>query len=75
MTGGGEMLITARRYRTQEANREDARRRLAEMIADAHIVQAQAQGDAAEPGRQGQAVDRKKQRGAVKQGRGKVQFD
>ena len=25
MTGGGELLITARRFRTQEANRADAR--------------------------------------------------
>src|SRR3954469_9697854 len=38
MTTGGELLITARRFRTQEANRADARRRLAEMIAAAHIV-------------------------------------
>src|SRR5687768_17893750 len=29
MTAGGELLITARRYRTQEANRADARARLA----------------------------------------------
>ena len=26
MTSGGELIITARRFRTQEANREDARR-------------------------------------------------
>ena len=39
MTSGGELLITARRFRTQDANRTDARRRLAEMIAAAHIVQ------------------------------------
>ena len=39
MTTGGELVITARRFRTQEANREDARRRLAEMIAEAHLVQ------------------------------------
>ena len=37
MTAGGELVITARRFRTQEANREDARRRLAEMIAEAHV--------------------------------------
>src|SRR3954471_525843 len=37
VTGGGELLITARKYRTQDANRQDARRRLAEMIAAAHI--------------------------------------
>ena len=59
MTGGGELLITARRFRTQDANRQDARRRLAEMIAAAHIVQAQAQGDAAEPcGARPQRVDK-----------------
>src|SRR4029079_1820406 len=37
VTGSGELIITARRFRTQEANRQDARRRLAEMIAQAHI--------------------------------------
>src|SRR3954454_14773778 len=40
MTNAGELLITARRFRTQEANRADARRRVAEMIAAAHMVQA-----------------------------------
>ena len=39
MTNGGELLVTARRFRTQDANRVDARARLARMIADAHIVQ------------------------------------
>ena len=55
MTTGGELLITARKYRTQDANRQDARRRLAEMIADAHIVQAKRKADAAEQGSEGQA--------------------
>ena len=42
--------------------------RLAEMIADAHIVQAQAQADAAEQGRQGQARRREEaaQRGQAR---------
>ena len=75
MTGGGELLITARRFRTQDANRTDARRRLAEMIAAAHIVQAKRK--ATRPSRAARAarVDRKKQRSAVKQARGKVDFD
>ena len=38
MTNNGELVVTARNYRTQEANREDARARLAEMIAKAHMV-------------------------------------
>ncbi|HEX6073526.1 MAG TPA: alternative ribosome rescue aminoacyl-tRNA hydrolase ArfB [Sphingomicrobium sp.] len=75
MTGAGELIITARRFRTQEANRIDARRRLAEMIAAAHIVQAKRK--ATRPSRAAKAarVDRKKQRSAVKRGRGKVELD
>src|SRR3954470_21764523 len=38
VTGSGELLITARRFRTQDANRTDARVRLAEMIAAAHMA-------------------------------------
>src|SRR5688572_15196227 len=37
VTGAGEIVITARRYRTQEANRADARERLAELIAQALV--------------------------------------
>jgi len=75
MTGGGELLITARRFRTQEANRADARRRLAEMIAAAHIVPRKRK--ATRPSRAAKAarVDEKKQRSAVKRKRGKVEFD
>jgi len=75
MTGSGELLITARRFRTQDANRQDARRRLAEMIAAAHI--APRKRKATRPSRAAKAarVDSKKQRSAVKQTRGKVTFD
>ena len=55
MTAAGEIVITARSYRTQEANREDARARLAELIAKAHVRQAKREHDQAEPGRQGEA--------------------
>ena len=72
MTSGGELLITARRFRTQEANREDARRRLAEMIAAAHIVQAKRKPTRPSRAAKAKRVDVKKQRSAVKRGRGKV---
>jgi ribosome-associated protein len=75
LTNSGELLITARRFRTQEANREDARRRLAQMIADAHIVQAKRKPTRPSRAAKAKRVDRKKQRSAVKQGRGKVSFD
>ena len=75
VTSGGELLITARRFRTQDANRQDARRRLAEMIAEAHIVQRKRKATRPSRAAKAQRVDQKKQRGAVKQARGKVQFD
>ena len=75
LTGSGELLITARRFRTQEANREDARRRLAEMIAEAHIVRAKRKPTRPSRAAKAKRVDRKRQRSAVKQARGKVTFD
>ena len=75
MTAGGELLITARRYRTQEANRADARQRLAEMIAKAHIVQARRRPTKPSRAARARRVDSKKGRGAVKRTRGKVELD
>jgi len=75
VTGAGELLLTARKYRTQDANRQDARRRLAEMIAAAHIVQAKRRPTRPSRAAKAQRVDKKKQRGSVKQTRGRVQFD
>ena len=75
VTGDGELLITARRFRTQDANRVDARRRLAEMIAAAHIIQAKRKATRPSRAAKAQRVDKKKQRSAVKQTRGKVDWD
>ncbi len=72
MTLGGELIITARRYRSQDANRTDARARLARMIADAHIVQAKRRRTRPSKAARAKRIDRKVQRGAVKRGRGKV---
>ena len=74
MTSGGELLITARRFRTQEANREDARRRLAEMIVDAHVVRAKRRPTKPSRAAKARRVDHKKQRSEVKRGRGRVDF-
>jgi ribosome-associated protein len=75
MTGAGELLITARRFRTQDANRSDARRRLAEMIAAAHIAPRKRKPTRPSKAAKAQRVDNKRQRSAVKQTRGKVTFD
>ena len=75
MTLSGELLITARRFRTQDANRQDARARLAKMIADAHIVQAKRKATRPSRAAKARRVDTKKQRSVVKQARGKVELD
>ena len=75
VTSAGELLITARRFRTQEANRTDARRRLAEMIAAAHMVQRKRKPTRPSCAAKAERVDKKRQRSAVKQARGKVNFD
>ena len=74
MTLSGELIVTARNYRTQEANREDARARLAEMIAQAHIVQRKRRPTKPSRAAKARRVDQKKQRSDVKRGRGKVDY-
>ena len=75
MTLGGELLITARRFRTQEGNREDARRRLAALIAEADIVQARRRPTKPSRAAKAKRVDAKKGRATIKAGRGKVSWD
>jgi len=75
MTAEGEIVITARTHRTQEANRQEARQRLVELIGRAFISPRKRK--ATKPSRAAKAkrVDAKKSRGAVKQARGKVRVD
>lgn len=75
ITSAGELLITARRFRTQEANRTDARARLAEMIAAAHIAPRKRKPTRVPKSVKAERVQKKRQRSAVKQARGKVTFD
>jgi ribosome-associated protein len=75
ITGAGELLITARRFRTQESNRADARRRLAEMVAAAHIAPRKRKLTRVPKSVKAERVEKKRQRSAVKQTRGKVTFD
>jgi ribosome-associated protein len=75
LTGADELLITARRFRTQEANRADARQRLAEMIADAHFVQAKRRPTRPSRAAKAKRIEKKRQRSSIKQGRGRVELD
>jgi len=75
MTGDGEILITARTHRTQDANRSDARARLTELIAKAHVKPVRRVKTKPSRAAKAKRVDEKKGRGAVKLGRGKVRED
>lgn len=75
MTAGGELLVTARRFRTQEANRQDARERLAELVRAAHVRQAKRVRTKPSRAAKARRVDEKKGRSTVKAGRGKVRID
>jgi ribosome-associated protein len=75
MTAKGELVIAARRFRTQEANRADARVRLTELLREAHnLPEKRAKSRLNRVGKT-QRLEGKKIRGAVKAGRGKVQMD
>jgi ribosome-associated protein len=75
LTNGGELVITAQRFRTQEANRADARMRAAEIIARAH--QRPERRVATKPSRAARSrrTDAKKARGTIKAGRAPVRLD
>ena len=75
MTSGGEIVITARTYRTQEANREEARARLAELIAKAHVRPEKRVKTKPSRAAKARRVDAKKQRGAIKGARAKPRID
>ena len=75
MTAKGELVLTARRFRTQEANRADARERLAELLIEAHnLPEKRAKSRLNRVGKT-ERLAGKKRRGAIKAGRGKVSFD
>ncbi len=74
-TNDGEIVLTARSYRTQDSNRSDARARLAALVWKAHQapvrrIKTKPSKTAKEKRLVGKAI-----RGDVKKGRGKVDFE
>jgi ribosome-associated protein len=72
MTEAGEIVVTARTHRTQEANRDDARERLAELIEKAHVRPVRRVKTKPSRAAKAKRVDEKKARSGVKSGRGRV---
>jgi ribosome-associated protein len=75
LTSQGELIITARRFRSQESNREDARARAEALIAKAHERPAVRRKTKVSRAAKGRRVDAKKKRATIKSGRGKVRLD
>ena len=75
MTSEGEIVLTARTHRTQEANREEARARLADLVAKAHVAPRKRVKTKPSKAARARRVDEKKGRGAIKQTRAKVRLD
>ena len=75
MTSGGELVITVREHRTREANRVEARKRVEDLLVEAH--QRDAHRIKTKPSRAAKArrVDSKKKKSGVKKMRGKPSLD
>ncbi len=72
LTASGDLLVTARAHRTQEANRAEAREKLGELLAEAHRQpKCRARSRVNRVGKT-KRLKTKKARGAVKAKRGRV---
>jgi ribosome-associated protein len=74
MTASGEIVLTARKFRTQEANREDARARLTDLIEQALIEPKKRAKTRLNRVGKVERLKSKKARGAIKASRGRVDW-
>ncbi|MBX9815394.1 MAG: peptide chain release factor 1 [Proteobacteria bacterium SG_bin5] len=75
MTQAGELLIVARRFRTQEANRLDARERLNALLQAAHRRPEKRIKTKPSKAAKAKRVEKKKARSDVKAARAKVRVE
>lgn len=75
LASNGDLIVTARSHRTREANREDARERIVDLIDRAHIRAPRRIATKPSKAAKARRVDAKKGRAVVKKGRGKVSLD
>lgn len=75
MTSAGEIVLTARRFRTQEANRTDARERLSALLREAMTLPEKRAKSRLNRVGKTERLATKKARGSIKANRGKVRFD
>ncbi len=75
LTLSGELIVTARSHRSQEANREDARKRVIALIDKAHIRAPRRIATKPSKAAKARRVDTKKGRATVKKNRGRVDME
>lgn len=74
ITSDGVIVLKAQQYRTQEQNRADALERLVELIRSATKVEKARRPTRPTLGSKKRRLEGKSKRGAIKAGRGKVDF-
>ena len=74
MTAKGEIVLTARKYRTQDANRDDARARLADLMEKAQVEPKKRAKTRVNRANKEARIKGKKVRGTIKANRGKVEW-
>jgi len=74
LTKDGVLVIKAQEFRTQEKNRAAALARLQELVEAAATVQRARRATKPTYGSQKRRLESKVKRGAIKQGRGKIEF-
>ncbi|MBD8473291.1 aminoacyl-tRNA hydrolase [Pseudomonas sp. CFBP 8770] len=74
ITGDGVIVIKAQQFRTQEQNRADALQRLRELILLATKVEKKRRPTKPTLGSKTRRLEGKTKRGAIKAGRGKIDF-
>lgn len=72
MTGDGVIVITANQFRSQERNREDALKRLKDMIAEAATPPKHRRPTKPSKAAKRRRMDNKRHRAGIKSGRGSV---
>jgi ribosome-associated protein len=75
MGADGAITVTARRFRTREANRADARERLGRLVAAALVAPVRRRPTKPSKAARQRRADSKTQRGVVKRGRARPDID
>ncbi len=74
-TDDGAIVLTARTHRTRETNRAEARERLGELLAKAHVAPIRRVKTKPSKAAKARRMEGKAVRGEVKRGRGRVSVD